>query len=372
VVESTAQPAGKSPTGGGSLDAPVAQAINQLIDLRRKVQELEQSGALLRIRNELIRTRQAERQRRAREKKSQRAERFVFSSVHRRADQQRQMLTRVEQLGRDVSALEEGTLMEFYGAQPVNTSFVAAARDDVYAQLQTLLFDLYRDSGDHTNTLTVAIFGSSLDFVCQMAAAYMRLCEKEGDGVVRRHWLKIYREELDIYKDHDDAAVKRPTRTAPPGVELPVLHLKSSKTSETDVPRKVVDVYAMKEASQGAPPSDAIGIALQVTGPRAMALLETESGKHDLERNRVRKATCHVETTPAPLVKYDPPADAGRVGAFRDQRERRTYDATAQICRDQLLKQDFLMPGGEIDAAIHDATRSYLTQRIWELIDTWN
>ena len=72
------------------------------------------------------------------------------------------------------------------------------------------------------------------------------------------------------------------------------------------------------------------------------------------------------------LALYQLPADVGRHGAFQDQRERRTYDFTEEICRDALLKQDFAMPRDELNAALSEAVRTYLMQRTWELIDTWN
>ncbi|HTN75727.1 MAG TPA: AAA family ATPase, partial [Pirellulaceae bacterium] len=372
-VESTARPiAGTVQQIGGS-GLSVTQAIEQLIELRRKVQGLEQSGALLRIRNELVRMKQVERQRRARAKRRNQAERYVFSPEQHRAEQQRQLLSRVDKLSQEVATLEERTLLDLYASRPIDATFVAAARDELHTQLQSLLFDLYRDSGERAQLLTVVIYSSSMKFACQMAAAYVRLCAAEDCPLVRRHWLKIYREDLDVYKlGNDDASAKALARAATPGVELPVLHLKSRRTSESDVQRKVVDVYTMAEDGLNAPKNDCIGLTLQVTGPRAIALLQTESGKHLFLRDGVRQATCHVETTLDPLVKYDPPADAGRMGAFREQRDRRTYDLSGELCHDALLKQTIGMPGAELDKALSTATHGYLAQRIWELIDTWN
>jgi hypothetical protein len=331
------------------------------------VQALENSGVLLRIRNELERMEQAQRQRRKRAKKRQQPERFVFSEEDRKANVQQQLLARVQKIGQEAASLEELTLLEFYAKKPVDAAFVSAAREDLFQQLQALLFDLYRDTREGDARLVIALYGQSMKLVGRLAEAYEAICEQES-GLWSKYWIKMYREELDA-----EYRAAHGLDPLPRSVEVPAVDLCRAKTSPNEPPEKVASLFGMK-VGEDAPPDDCIGVVLHVLkNPRTIALLETESGKHHFVRDGVRHGTVHVETLATDrAAKYEPPADVGRFGAFQSQRERRTYDATGEVCRDTLLNRDFALPRDQLPAAIDEAARTYLLQRVWDLIDTWN
>ena len=364
TVESSVRPLPGKGQLSGAADSHALQSLQGLVDLRRQVQALQQSGAVLRIRNEILRMKQAERQRKKRAKKRREQERFVFSPEDAIAQKQADFLKRIDKLYRDVCTLEEMSLTDLYTGRIVEGQFLVASRDEFLKELQSLLFEVYKGEGGRREALTVVIYGPSLRHACQLARAYERLCGKHGVATLKRSWLKMYDEELEKRFANEPAESPRPAQ--------PSLRLKSRKQFEGDASHKVIDVYHAQPEEFLSPPRDCIGLALQVGGDRGMALLETESGKHDFFRNGNREATTVVEAVPGPLLKYDPPKDAGRAGSMSEQRLRRTYDLTAELCRDPLAEQEFRIVGGVIDDAVGEAAAAYLAKRTWTLIDTWN
>jgi hypothetical protein len=112
-----------------------------------------------------------------------------------------------------------------------------------------------------------------------------------------------------------------------------------------------------------------IGVALRIVADRPAALLETEGGKHEFVGPQSKAECCIVETHLGLLVQYDPPADAGRVGAFKDLPIRRTYDQHRELCRDHRLESDLRIRGRSIDEVVTQLTADYLAKRIWSLLD---
>ncbi len=119
------------------------------------------------------------------------------------------------------------------------------------------------------------------------------------------------------------------------------------------------------------PSANSIGVMLTITDPRAMARLETESGRHTFRRGNAPDITCYVETVSKQASQYEPPEDVGRSGAFRDHRPRRVYDLAGDVLHDFLLNEDLPM-SRDVEATIAQATQLYLLKRIWNLIDKWN
>lgn len=342
-------------------DANTITLLNSVVELRRQTQALQRSGVILQARNELQRIRQAERQERKRAKKRGKAVKFQFTPQQARALKHVDLLDRVDQLMLDVNALEETALLDLYAGRKVDTAGIQEARGLLDLELQSLLFDLYQQQDGRPKVMTLVITGEDLEQVCNLGMAYELLCREREIGV-QRNWLKFYRPELDQWAG-----------AAPPSgqTDLPVLRL-LYRRKDNSQQEKLVDVYEVGEAGLAIPPANCIGLALQVKGPRGVALLETESGAHSFEFPNNRQSICYVDAAPLPLIAYEPAPNIGRVGAHHDARVRRRYLHGKKLCLDSALQQAIALNPKRLDLAIATLVERYLANRTWSLLETWN
>jgi hypothetical protein len=360
-----ARPLGAPSPLAGRAGAAALDAIESLVELRRQAQSLQRCGVVLRIKNEIARLRHAERQRAKRQKRRGEAEKFVFTPQQAAILAQEELLARIDKLAAAACDLEEQATCRLYADEPLDLYQITDQRDAHAATLRGLLFELYQSQSPGRKQLVVAIYGQTLNRVLELCRAYEAILAGEPLNL-GRHWLKIYKPDLDV---PPEKAARAPA-AAPH--ELPVLHLKSRKLHEGDPSKKVVDVYTPPPELFHSLPQDAIGVALQIYGARGPALLETESGRHLFVAGG-KPEVCLVETHYGPLAKYDPPADAGRQsGQASDIRVRRTYDFPGEICGDPLLGEELRLARGGLAQAVRDAVELYLTKRTWALLDGWN
>jgi len=362
-VSTAARPAAEKEqldaTTAGSL---TIEQLNEVTKLRRKAQLLQRSSVILQMRNEIYRIKQAELQRQRRAKRRGKAEQFKFTKQDAYVLAQEELLKRVDSVASDICSLEDTALGDFYSGRPGDRGGTTAACERLSGSLRELLLELLQSHTGSRNLLTLVIFGPVIQRVVQLARAYLRVCESSGNSQVLRYWLKVYRSEL------DQSAVKLARQRPAPQQPVPVMHLMGRCENEKEVPRKVVDVYVPPPHQFGSPPDDVIGVALQITGARAVTLLESESGKHEFARVAGKPVTCTVETHSAILIKYSPPADVGRLGFVSNFPLRRAYDEERETCRDPVLQKDFRLRGS-IEEVVAEATTEYLSARLWSLLD---
>jgi hypothetical protein len=353
---------------GDSLSEPessAADAIELVIGLRRHVQALQQSGTLTRLRNEIERIRQEQRTRERRLKKRGLPVRYDFTPEQARLLGHEELLQRVDNLVREVVALEDDGLNRIYSDQVIDPAETEERWSNLDRTFRQVLFDLPRVERGRGNTLTIAAFGESLQVVVELMSVYREICRSHGDQT-RWFWLTMYREEYDESK----GTAARPVRPAPG--PRPVARLLSRKEQENDERQKVIDVFEASADPFDELPADCIGIAVQISGERSVALLETESGRHEFLRVGGGRDICLVETVNDRLLKYDPPLDVGRRGSMKYLGLRRTYDLREEECRDEPLKRTFPIRSREIQEALNKAVEAYLTVRLWELIEAWS
>lgn len=359
TIETSARPV--PVPGGGVAEASVFTALEAVVALRRKLQALQNSGVILQARNEIQRVRQAQRQERKRAKKRGTQPQFTFTAAQARALKQQELLQRMDQLAASAVALEDRSLLEFYAGRTLQTAEIETARSGLTQEFNTLLSDVFQQQSGRPKLITLIISGEHFEHVCELAIAYDRICRHFG-GSVQQNWLKMYRKELD-----------RERHPQPPrGVtERPILQLPGKRLNEPDK-AKILQVFDVAPTGLAVPASGAIAIALQVSGARAISLLETESGKHLFEHSAARVVVCHVEAVPVPLIAYEPPPDIGRQGAYRDQTIRRTYQLFTGSCLDLLAKQTYTFHKDRLDLTIAAAAEDYLANRTWALLEQWN
>lgn len=342
-----------------------AAELGKVVALRRKVQALLRSSALFRLRNEITRLRQLERQRSEKLKRRGKPP-FTFTPEQARILSQEALLSESENLLKDVRGLEDETCGEYYAHRPFDLADAAEMRRIIDQALADLLFQIYQSQSESRGGLTLAVFGASRSRVVELAEAYEHVCAGASAGV-NGYWLKMYDPLLDEWAAR--AGDGRSGQKPPPG-KGPILRLLHRKRSEDDVPAKVVDVYRAAPDQFLSPPDDVIGLALQVSDDRAVALLEAEAGRHEFVRGSGKPEACFVETSGAgTLFGYSPPIDCGRAGSFGDLTLRRTYNLVDQVCRDPLLEQEFELRGRSIREAVARAAAEYLVKRTWRLLD---
>jgi hypothetical protein len=339
--------------------------LTKVVDLRRKVQALVRSNALMRLKNEIARLRQLEKQRLAKLKRRGKEATFEFTPEQARIMAQEDLLTRSETLLKDVRRLENDACGEYYSRRKVDLAGAAELRRVVEEALAELLFEIYRMQSDARGSLIVAVFGASRNRVGDLVEAYEHVCAGASAGI-DRYWLKMYDPQLDQWpvRAGDGRGGRKPS--SGPG---PILRLLHRKRTDDDVPAKVVDVYRPEPHRFHSPPDDVIGLAFQVVDSRAAALLETEAGRHEFVRVAGKPESCFVEMSASGIFGYSPPADCGRAGSFADLALRRTYDLAAEVCRDPMLNEEFDLRGKSIRDAVARAAAEYLVQRTWRLLD---
>jgi ATP-dependent Clp protease ATP-binding subunit ClpA len=343
----------------------LSELLEEIIDLRRHTQALQQCSIITRLRNEIERLRQDERAREKRLKKRGHAVKYMFTPEQARILAREELLGRIDLLLSDVVSLETEVLGDFYGSQTIATEEFLLRWHDLDEVFRKLLFEVPRIAGSARGVLTLVAFGESLPVCAELMRMYEAVCREHGDQM-RWCLLKMYREEFDESK----ATPGRPFRAPPP--PRPVTRLLSRKETEDGPREKVLDVYQASANDLDALPEDCIGIALQISGDRSLALLETEAGQHEFLRIGTRREVCYVETVADRLLAYDPPRDIGRRGSLSNLRVRRIYSQREELIADPLLQKTVPIRGRRTDEAVLKALDLYLTARLWELIEAWS
>jgi ATP-dependent Clp protease ATP-binding subunit ClpC len=341
-----------------------AAELQKVLDTRRKIQALLRSNALLRLRNEISRLRQLERQRKERLRRRGKEGQFEFTPEQARVLAQEELLTASDKLLEDVCGLEDEVCGEYYAHRTCDLADAAEQRLAIDYALADLLFRIYRIQNERRGALTIAVYSRHRGRSLELIEAYEHVCASVGAGV-DRYWLKQYDPLLD-----DSAAGARSARKAGSG-ERPVLRLLHRKRNDEDVPAKVVDVYRPDAHRFRSPPEGVIGLAIQVRDDHAAALLETEAGRHEFSpAGGGKPEACFVETTGgARMFDYSPPIDCGRAGSFGDLTLRRAFHPAEEVCRDPLLEQDLKLRGRSIPDVVAQATADYLVLRTWRMLD---
>ena len=333
--------------------------IANLSALRRQVHRLEQSQTILRLRNEAYRlTQNLRRRRKTRPNTPDLPNELRLRTL-------KEILQRIDALLAEVSMAEDNELCAFYQGQKNEAAATCSMVDAVHQALNDILLEIQLFDMDRKSLLSLAIFGDHKDHVMELGVAYEMLASRRGWSV-RRYHLKPYRKDLDESIPQD----QRPSRRrAASGEQRPSLTLKNRKETEDGIQEKIVDVYSSETAGEWhVMPDKAIGVALQIRGEAAFAVLEPEFGVHEFTTKGTARR-CLVETTGGLLVQYDPPAGITRRSAFRDQPLRRSYDLDRRTARDECLDRALEWTGSAFDDLVARAIEMHWNQRAWAAIE---
>ncbi|WP_254508669.1 AAA family ATPase [Anatilimnocola floriformis] len=361
TIESAARPALSKGAFGGTADNNTLAIVNDVVDLRRKLQQLRQSGSLLQARNEIHRLRQVQKQERKKARKRGHEPKFQFSPQDAKALRQEKLLQRVDSLTADVFALEEMALQDLYAARPLSAVTTSDTQQGLAKDLRELLFDLYLQQDDRPSTLTLVITGEDISHVCELGQIYANLIELRGPRP-ELHWLRLHSAQF---------TGERRSKIWP-AMQLP--HIVDTLTEKGVVEKRPVllDVWEPTLAGIADPPDECIGLALETKHAHSISLLQSEGGAHLFEMSANRRLVCNVEAIPMPLIGFEPPPNIGRVGSYANLRCRRRYAKYDKVVIDPYLNQTFPIVDKQLEPAVAAAAEAHLANRIWALLDQWN
>ena len=356
TIETSARPALSKGAFGGTADNNTLAIINEVVELRRKLQQLQQSGVILQSRNEIHRLRQFQKQERKRALKRGKEPKFQFSPQDAKALKHEKLLQRVDRLAADVCALEELALLDLYAARPVSAATTNESQQAFGQDLRELLFDLYLQQDDRPSTLTLVITGEEFSHVCELGQIYVNLIAERGPQP-ELHWLKLHSREFD--------GERRSKHW--PAMQLPHELIKDGQKAPL-----IVDVWEPTKAGIAEPPADCIGLALHTQHAPSISLLQFEGGAHYFELTANRRLICNVTVLPMPLIGFEPPANIGRVGSISPVPRRRRYLKYDKLVVDTFLSQNFPITDKRLEPAVAAAAEAYLATRIWAMLEQWN
>jgi ATP-dependent Clp protease ATP-binding subunit ClpA len=259
--------------------------------LRRELQRLEKSAALLNVHNEMFRL-----ERQIKREEAKRPNHPMLPAWHQRLKRIRGPAEEAAAITAAVVALEEAALLAFYERGPTPPRDWAGDLAALAARLHTALLELYSLRFENPDLVTVAVFGEQGPRLFQLARAYAQLARKQPGAMVLGRYAHDAR---GLLLHHEEKAWEY-----------------------------------LAEAS-GKP----LGIVMEFRGPHVLPLFEGERGSH-LFRQEKREEPCLVEVSPEGLSSYNPPAEMHRVGGIEHGKWRRTIDMTARTINDPVLARE--------------------------------
>ncbi|MGE3780375.1 MAG: hypothetical protein AB7F89_24515 [Pirellulaceae bacterium] len=329
---------------------PSHDELHAISHLRRQVQKFERSALLLRLRNEIDRLKQVHEHRARMAARRGKPLRFSFTPEQSRLLKCEELLDEIASLSRVVRELEDRALGAHYRGTSIDRVRLLEGRRQAEQTLHEHLFALYMSQQGTKGRLSLAVFAAELDSVVELVRSYESIALRHGTDV-QRYWL------LRPGAGHEQQTSALAFRLAN----------RQQHTGETR--QEVLDVHHRGAAEFYQWNAGVVGLALQLSGDRAAALLETEAGRHEFRRGPAQPVSCYVETVLDRLVHYAPPADVGRATAFRDLAVRRTYDQDREICQDPQLDRTIRTRGQSLAETLELAMTDNLTRRIWSLLD---
>lgn len=294
-----------------------AAHVRRLEDIRRRVQRLERSPAVIQLHNSIWRLLQIERRiaRAARRAKvSNRAARTRHSlqqpweakALERLAEYQ-QIAGALKEIEQATAAAEDEALLTLYGGQAIGAS---SDPSQFEADLRTLLSQLLDLQYTHPNRITLAIYSENKRSLFELARSYFAVLTP------------AMRVELAYYT-----------------ANLPS-DLKDSDVKEKMFGRIVIRLDAPKPAAFLSKAPDATtGIVFNIDGKSAYATYMSEHGLHAfLEEKAVHNIL--VDTSEISFKDYKPPSSLERRGSITPGshgERRRVYHRTESYIEDRVL-----------------------------------
>ncbi|HND54664.1 MAG TPA: hypothetical protein PLV92_19770, partial [Pirellulaceae bacterium] len=363
----------------GSFVAPTPVEVGERLSrVRRDTQRLLRSASILAMRNELTRaeqelaakTRQARRNRKA----------LPFGDLQRRIETLQSDLKRIDGLHVEAVRREERWLARIATAKPSSDRLQKQIESwsDLHSRLDKLLVELLLRSEPAANITTLVIYSEDAGSLATLAQAYWKLFQRQKWSA-QKYSLLPYRPELDPDASRSSAAARRAKAKkrgaseaddSSSGHGVPTPSLRLGITPGPGKPmKKLLDAWALRSFDElFAAQAGAVGVAFTVAHAEAALKLRGEAGGHGLVRES-KTIPCWVDCFVGPIVKYEPPENAHRKGAFDQSSIRRIYNFDTDRVSDSQFDQEVDLHPRALDLTLDKLLEHALVRRAWSQLD---
>ena len=343
-------------------ESSLAERAKRLGTMRRQVQLLWHSSAVIALHNSIFRLVQIERRiaRQVRRAKITRKQATTWlKSQHPAEVKALEHLAAYLNLAATLKGLEDATaaaedesLLVLYGRQSAPSqseaaSLVAKLETDFRSLLNQLLDLRYA----HPNRMTLAIYSENKHSLFELARGYFNAAVSAQMNVKVAYYTANLPPELRELEEALSKKEKRAPKETSPTDEVSILDILSGKIDSADSDtsdKKIIDMFDRKVARVDAPtpaaflataPEATTGIILGIEGQSAYAIYEGELGLHAfIEGKAVHNL--FVQTSEISFQNYKAPSSLNRRGSINPANQgerRRVYSRTEGFIEDRLL-----------------------------------
>lgn len=341
--------------------ADTCETLTALVEVRRQTQRLQRSTGVMRMRNEITRIEQAEKQAERRAKRAAQPVRFRFTRDTAELFRWRELVERVERLAHEAITAENAALAPYYRDEAVDTAALLSTHAHLQQALSTLLIELFEREHDCGTLVNLVLFSEYRGRLWELATAYEEVARQCGLSPQRYWYLQVYREQFDA-EVHPHLVLKKDQAA-------PLVALKGRPEREGAKLEKVVHGYAWrKDDTAQDVPETTLGLALQIQGPRSESLFGPEAGVHRFLRGNAGQEVW-VGTSSGPLANHEVPLNITRKGALDALPLRRAYVWDEERVVDMRLDTTLRPDGQDLPALLRDAMQRQLAQQAWALLE---
>lgn len=325
TVRAVSDPSGRLLTSVGT-EAAQLELVSQLQDLRASIQRLQRSPSILNLQNEVFRMAAFER-RLSKQKKLAESD---MRQLHRLAAR-RDLLTRLDAECASMSSQEDVALLALYserGAAALDDRLKSIVTD-AGIRLREVLFDLFDLDQEEPDRLRMSLFADDNEVLRRLAEAYRTVAAGMQANFTIWHLLPSTVKREEVREEDWSLANWKWEQIAPPANEprretwqfVPKQSPGEARPAPLLLRQRIGDTEEfLKHAPDGA-----LGLLVELSGPRVFARFVGETGLHKFEFNQ-SKPQCVVETSLPKFAEYLPPFGCERRPPLTTSGKRREYD----------------------------------------------
>ena len=372
--------------------APLAEAVGECVEMRRRFQALERASCVRELNNDLF---QMERDQKRFEKAQMayarrmarlagapqevRARRLGRPPQVRPADQQRMsrlaelrgIAERLRDLSGRCGGLEDDAVQALHGGEAAEAFAPAdlmAAVGPLEKAWYNLLLTFHCRQFPSPNELTLALYSEEPDWLLELAAAYVEAVRRCPNASVSA---AAYVPSAGGKRPAKEAAAAAADDDGTPRLfwrDDVLIAAAEARRPEREILRRVL--YTEAGHLLAGPPPRLVGAALHVRADGAAPRLAPEQGLHVLLSPKLSQpARTLVEISEAGLSSYLPPAWVARRGGVADMNRRRTYDRGKNVIDDVRMAVRSAWQNRSLTDVLADGIEAQLNKQLLALLD---
>ncbi len=325
-----------------------AERVARLGDLRRRVQRLGRSSAVIELHNSIWRLKQIEQRiaRAARRAKVTRRQAGIQHSIQNpleaaalaRLAQYQKIAEALKRLEEATATAEDQALLILYGAASRQNE-TAAVASQLETDLRNLLNQLLDLRYSHPNRITLAIYSENKHSLFALARGYYTAAVSAMSTIKMAYYTADIPKE--VIDEEANAAVSKKERFVG---EKKIIEMFDRKVARVEAPAQAKFLLTA--------PDNMTGIILGFDGQSAYATYEGEHGLHAfIEEKAVHNLFVHTSETSFQEYKAPPSLERrGSINPASHGERRRTYHRTDGYIEDRTLDERREWQGYSVDA----------------------